>query len=112
MEKDEILELTAAIHQIVRLVPSGRATSYGALARAVGRPDHARLVGRIMGSSDSMQSALPAYRVVNSQGILTARAAFDTPTRMRELLEAEGVVVRNHRIADWKKIFWDPQKEL
>lgn len=112
MEKDEIKELTAAVYEIVALVPVGRATSYGAIARAIGRPDHSRLVGRIMGACDSDHTRIPAHRVVNSQGVLSARAAFGTPTRMQELLEAEGTVVRNHRIVNWKKVFWNPQDEL
>ena len=112
MEKEEIKELTAAVYEVVALIPAGRATSYGAIARAIGRPDHSRLVGRIMGACDSMLTGLPAHRVVNSSGELSGRFAFDSPTRMQELLEAEGIPVRNHRIAGWKKIFWDPQEEL
>lgn len=109
MEKDETRDLTAAIHQLVRRIPPGRATSYGALARAAGRADQARLVGRILAASDGI---LPAHRVVNSQGVLTARGAFDTPRRMQELLEAEGVAVCNGRIVGWKKVFWDPLNEI
>lgn len=112
MEKAEIRELTEAVYEIVSLIPPGRATSYGAIARAIGRTDHSRLVGRIMGNCDSEQTGIPAHRVVNSQGILSARAAFGTPTRMQELLEAEGVTVRNHRIVNWKKVCWNPQDEL
>ena len=112
MEKSEIDELTGAVYEIVGLIPKGRATSYGAIARAVGRPDHSRMVGRIMGACDSDRTGIPAHRVVNSQGVLSARAAFGTPTRMQELLEAEGIAVRNHRIVNWKKIFWDPQAEI
>ena len=112
MEKSEIQELTLAVYEIVSLIPHGRATSYGAIAKAIGRPDHSRMVGRIMGVCDSDRTGIPAHRVVNSQGILSARAAFGTPTRMEELLEEEGVSVRNYRIVNWKKIFWDPMKEL
>lgn len=112
MDKAELQELTGAVYGIVRLVPEGRATSYGALARAIGRPDHSRLVGRIMGRCDSARSGVPAHRVVNSSGVLSARSAFETPTQMQELLEAEGVVIRNHRIVNWKRVFWDPIEEL
>ena len=112
MEKDEIIELTEAVYEIVALVPTGRATSYGAIAKAIGRPDHSRLVGRIMGACDSDRTGVPAHRVVNSQGVLSARAAFGTPTRMQELLEAEGITVRNDRIVNWKKVFWNPLEEL
>ena len=112
MEKEEIRELTEAIYEIVRLIPVGRATSYGAIARAIARPGHSRLVGRIMGSCDSDGTGIPAHRVVNSQGILSARAAFGTPTRMQELLETEGVTVNNNRISNWKKVYWNPLEEL
>jgi methylated-DNA-protein-cysteine methyltransferase-like protein len=112
VEQREIRELTEAVYGIVWLIPSGRATSYGAIARAIGWPGRARWVGRIVGSCDSELPGLPAHRVVNGQGILTARSAFESPTRMQELLEAEGVAVRDHRIVGWKNVFWDPQKEL
>ncbi|MCD8186310.1 MAG: MGMT family protein [Rikenellaceae bacterium] len=101
-------ELTEAVYEIVHLIPAGRATSYGAIARAVGMPRHSRLIGRILANSQDV----PAHRVVNSQEMLSARTAFQTPTRMQELLEAEGIEVRNHRIVNWKTIFWNPQEEL
>ena len=112
MEKDEIKELTAAVYQIVALIPIGRATSYGAIARAIGHPDHSRLVGRIMGACDSDRTGIPAHRVVNSQGILSARTAFETPSRMQELLQEEGIIVHHNRIVNWKKIYWNPLDEL
>ena len=112
MEKEEMQELTTAVYDIVRLIPAGRATSYGAIAQAVGRPNHSRLVGRIMGTCDSVRTGVPAHRVVNSQGVLSARAAFETPGRMQELLESEGVVVRENRIVHWKKTSWNPLEEL
>ncbi len=102
----------AAVYAIVRLIPSGRATSYGAIARAIGRPDHARWVGRIMGRGDSALPGLPAHRVVDSRGELSGRGAFDPPGRMQELLESEGVAVCRHRIVNWKHVFWDPIEEL
>lgn len=110
MTPNEIRELTAAVHTIVRLIPRGRATNYGAIARAIGRPGHARLVGRIMGGG--APSGLPAHRVVDSQGRLSGRGAFGAPGRMRELLESEGVAVRENRIVNWRGVFWDPIEEL
>ena len=112
IDTKEITELTAAVCQIVGLIPSGRATSYGAIARAIGHPGHARLVGRIMGHGDSVHSDLPAHRVVNSRGMLSGYGAFDPPGRMQELLESEGVAVRCRRIVNWKHVFWDPSEEL
>lgn len=100
-----------AVYEIVRMVPRGRATSYGAIARAAGYPTLSRMVGRIMaGAADG--DGVPAHRVVNSSGVLSGRAAFGTPGRMAELLEAEGIVVTNNRIAGWKEVFWDPLNEI
>ncbi len=98
----------AAVMDIVRLVPRGRATSYGAIAHAVGHPALPRMVGRIMGGAEGV----PAHRVVGSGGMLTGHMAFGAPGRMRELLEAEGVEVVNNRIRNWKQVFWDPLKEI
>ncbi len=103
-------EFVEAVYEIVRLIPPGRATSYGAIARAAGHPCHARAVGHIMGKCTG--SVIPSHRVVNSQGVLSARAAFGSQDHMQELLETEGVAVRNNRIAEWRKVFWDPLKEL
>ncbi len=98
-----------AVKDIVRLIPHGRATSYGAIAQAVGHPTLSRMVGRIMaaGSED-----IPAHRVVGSGGILTGQAAFGAPGRMQQLLEAEGVEVAGNRISNWRKIFWNPLNEI
>lgn len=112
MDKTEQGYFAQAVYDIVRLVPAGRATSYGAIARAAGHPGHSRLVGRIMAVCDSAASGIPAHRVVNSQGVLSAAAAFGAPGRMRQLLEAEGVEVAGERIRRWKQVFWDPMEEL
>ncbi len=110
VEKEERLGLQQAVYDIVRLVPRGRATSYAAIARAAGYPSHSRLVGRMMaGCSDD---GVPAHRVVNSQGVLSGRAAFGAPDRMQSLLEAEGIEVANHRIKSWKRVFWNPIDEI
>lgn len=112
MEQVQREEFTQAVYAIVRLIPAGRATSYGALARAAGYPGYARMAGRVMGLCDSAATGIPAHRVVNSAGELSGRFAFETPEQMQELLEAEGVAVRNHRIVGWKKVFWNPLEEL
>lgn len=103
-------EFRQLVFQAVRLIPPGRATSYGAIARAVGCPTLPRLVGRVLGGCSAQD--VPAHRVVNSQGVLSGREGFATPTRMRELLESEGVRVSNDRIKDWKKVFWDPAEGI
>lgn len=104
-------EMRRAVLQIVRMIPYGRATSYGAIARAVGHPTLSRMIGRIV-ACDAHGGYVPAHRVVNSQGVLTGRSAFGHPARMRELLEEEGIRVVHNRIANWKEVFWDPITEI
>lgn len=99
------------VYDVVRQIPSGRATSYGAIAKYLGNKRGARIVGWAMGNSYQEQG-IPAHRVVNSQGILSAKQLFETPKTMQERLESEGVVVKNDKIQNWKECFWDPEKEL
>jgi methylated-DNA-protein-cysteine methyltransferase-like protein len=99
------------VYQVVREIPRGRVTSYGTIAHYLGLKSGARMVGYAMNAAHTMPD-VPAQRVVNRQGLLTGKSHFATPTRMQELLEAEGVVVENDRVRDFEKIFWDPEKEL
>ncbi|MDH6341987.1 methylated-DNA-protein-cysteine methyltransferase-like protein [Parabacteroides sp. PFB2-12] len=102
-----------AVYEIVRTIPFGRATSYGAIAKAIGHPNLSRLVGKIMSTCESATNNMPAHRVVNSQGILSGREAFGSDQEMQRLLEAEGItVVNNHRIQSWKTVFWNPLEEI
>lgn len=103
-------DFVAAVYQMVKTVPRGRATSYGAIARAIGYPNMSRMVGKVMGGCS--ETGVPAYRVVNSQGVLSGKNAFSTPTEMQERLEEEGIRVENNRIKDWKRVFWDPMREI
>ncbi len=99
------------VYQVVREIPRGRVTSYGTIAHYLGLKSGARMVGYAMNAAHTMPD-VPAQRVVNRQGLLTGKAHFETPTRMQELLEAEGVVVENDKVCDFDKLFWDPEKEL
>jgi methylated-DNA-protein-cysteine methyltransferase-like protein len=99
------------VYEVVRLIPSGKATSYGAIAAYLGSKRGARMVGWAMGASYT-KHGVPAHRVVNRDGLLSAKLLFGTPTRMQELLEGEGVTVKNDKIQNWDKVFWDPEKEL
>ena len=99
------------VYDVVRLIPPGRATSYGAIAAYLGSKRGARMVGWAMGNSFTQEN-IPAHRVVNKQGLLSAKHLFETPTAMQERLESEGVVVENDSIQNWEKCFWDPEKEL
>jgi len=99
------------VYEVVKLVPAGRATSYGAIASYLGLKRGARQVGWAMGSSYSVHG-IPAHRVVNKEGVLTAKQLFETPTTMQKKLESEGVEVKDDKIQNWNKYFWDPEKEL
>ena len=99
------------VYQVVREIPKGRVTSYGAIAHYLGLKSGARMVGYAMNAAHSMPD-VPAQRVVNRLGLLTGKHHFGTPTRMQELLEADGVVVENDQVKDFDKVFWDPEKEL
>ena len=103
--------LEQSIYEIVCLVPKGRATSYGAIAKAIGYSNFSRFVGKVMGQCPS-DAGIPAHRVVNGQGYLSAKDAFGAPEQMQERLESEGIVVVNNRIRNWKRIFWDPMSEI
>jgi len=100
------------VYSVVRLVPSGRVTTYGAIARFIGSPGAARTVGWAMNASPKGAGYVPAHRVVNRNGMLTGKHHFRHPGMMRELLESEGIKVEDDQILDFKKLFWDPYKEL
>lgn len=99
------------VYQVVREIPKGRVTSYGAIAHYLGLKSGARMVGYAMNAAHSVPD-VPAQRVVNRLGLLTGKHHFASPTRMQELLEAEGVVVENDQVKDFDQVFWDPEKEL
>lgn len=99
------------VYQVVREIPRGRVTSYGAIANYLGLKSGARMVGYAMNAAHSMPD-VPAQRVVNRLGFLTGKHHFGSPNRMQELLEADGVVVENDQVKDFDKVFWDPEKEL
>jgi len=101
-----------AIYDLVRCVPKGRVTSYGAVAAAVGVKSGARLVGYAMNLSHNAKPKVPAHRVVNRNGMLTGKHHFNPPELMQQLLEKEGVKVVDDTIVDFDKLFWDPFIEL
>ncbi|MCU0442938.1 MAG: MGMT family protein [Bacteroidia bacterium] len=99
------------VYEVVKLIPKGRVTSYGAIAKYLGAAKSSRTVGYAMNAAHSLPD-VPAQRVVNRNGLLTGKHHFATPTRMQELLEAEGVIVKNDQVIDFDVKFWDPMKEL
>lgn len=100
------------IYDIVRHVPKGRVTTYGAVAAAMGAKSGARLVGYAMNSCRGVKPKVPAHRVINRNGMLTGKHHFETPDRMQELLEKEGIKVIDDKVVDFQKLFWDPVKDL
>ncbi len=100
------------VYEVVKMVPPGRVTSYGAIARYLGAPGASRMVGWAMNTSHSSEDYIPAHRVVNRNGLLTGKHHFDTPLAMQELLESEGVEVENDKVKDFDILFWNPVREL
>jgi len=99
------------IYQVVRLIPTGRVTSYGAIAKYLGAAKSARVVGYAMNASHSLED-VPAHRVVNRNGLLSGKMHFETPDTMQDLLEAEGVKVKENQIQNFENVFWNPMEEL
>ena len=95
---------------VARLIPKGRVTSYGAMAKYLGSVKSARMVGWAMNASKNTD--VPAHRVVNRVGLLSGEKHFSTPTEMQLLLEKEGVDVKKQHIQNFKELFWDPSLEL
>lgn len=100
------------VYEVVRLIPPGRVTSYGAIAAYLGSAQSSRMVGWAMNQAHGQQPYVPAHRVVNRNGLLTGKHHFGTSTAMQELLEAEGVRVKDDQICDFERHFWNPLTEL
>ena len=100
------------VYEVVRQIPKGRVTSYGAIANFLGTKLSARMVGWAMNLAHSAKPKVPAHRVVNRNGMLSGKAHFGTPTLMEELLAKEKIKVEEDAIIDFKNLFWDPAKEL
>lgn len=101
-----------AIYDVVRAVPKGRVTTYGAVAAAIGVKSSARMVGYAMNASHNAKPKVPAHRVVNRNGMLTGKHHFNPPELMQQLLEKEGIKVEDDTILNFDKHLWEPLKEL
>jgi methylated-DNA-protein-cysteine methyltransferase-like protein len=99
------------VYDVARQIPAGRVTSYGAIASYLGTKGSSRMVGYAMQAAGSANPPVPAHRVVNRQGLLTAKFHFGGDL-MQRLLEAEGVQVKEDQVQDFKTVFWDPAVEL
>jgi len=99
------------VYQVVKLIPPGRVTSYGAIARYLGAAKSARMVGWALNNSHNMES-IPAQRIVNRFGLLSGKSHFGGTNAMQQLLEAEGVKVKENQVQNFNDIFWDPATDL
>ena len=99
------------VYEVAKLIPYGRVTSYGAIAKYLGAAKSARMVGWAMNASHN-NDAVPAHRVVNRNGLLTGKHYFDGTNLMQQLLENEGIIVFENQIQNFQSVFWDPYKEL
>ena len=99
------------VYIVVKKIPYGRVTSYGAIAKYLGAERSARMVGWAMNASHG-QEDIPAHRVVNRNGLLTGKTHFEGTNLMQQLLENEGICVKNNQILNFKSIFWNPQDNL
>ena len=109
--KPETLHFFDRVYEVVKQIPSGKVTNYGAIARYLGAARSARLVGYAMNASHNMDD-VPAHRVVNRNGLLTGKFHFDGTNLMQQLLENEGVKVKNNQVENLKDYYWDPNEAL
>ena len=108
--KPETSNFYDKVYEVANLIPFGRVTSYGAIAKYLGAARSARMVGYAMNGSHGKD--VPAHRVVNRKGLLTGKHHFEGTHLMQQLLESEGIKVRDNQIQNFEKVFWDPSKEL
>ena len=108
--KPKTLGFFEKVYEVARQIPSGRVTSYGAIAKYLGATKSARIVGYAM--NNSSEKDVPAHRVVNRKGLLTGKHHFEGTSLMQQLLENEGVEVVDNQIQNFEALFWDPSKEL
>jgi methylated-DNA-protein-cysteine methyltransferase-like protein len=99
------------VYEVASLIPYGRVTSYGTIAKYLGSGGSARMVGWAMNASHK-QDNVPAHRVVNRIGLLTGKHHFESNQMMEQMLESEGIKVEDNKVVEFTKLFWDPQKEL
>lgn len=108
--KPETSSFFDKVYEVANLIPYGRVTSYGAIAKYLGAAKSARMVGYAMNGSHGKD--VPAHRVVNRKGLLTGKHHFEGTNLMQQLLESEGIKVAENQIQNFEKVFWDPSKEL
>ena len=112
MKKKEENDFFSKVYEVTKLIPFGRVTSYGAIARYLGTGRSARMVGWALNICHSRGEFIPAHRVVNRNGLLSGKHHFGNSTTMAQLLRNENLVVEDDRVVDFREKFWDPAKEL
>jgi methylated-DNA-protein-cysteine methyltransferase-like protein len=111
-ENDSGNDFFSRVYDVTRMIPYGRVTSYGAIARFLGSGRSARMVGWALNSSHTNPDFIPAHRVVNRKGILSGKNHFGSPTMMEQLLANEGLIIEDDKILNFEERFWDPLREL
>ena len=106
----ETISFFDKVYEVVKQIPFGRVTSYGAIAKYLGAARSSRMVGYAMNNSHDKD--VPAHRVVNRKGLLTGKHHFEGTNLMQQLLESEGLKIKDNQIQDFDELFWDPMKEL
>ncbi len=109
MEQTDFFTL---VYQVVREIPKGRVSSYGAIAKYLGATRGARMVGWAMNNAHNQIKYVPAHRVVNRNGQLTGKVHFATPNQMEEMLKKEGIIIKKNQIINFESVFWNPSTEL
>jgi methylated-DNA-protein-cysteine methyltransferase-like protein len=107
----ETISFFERVYEVVRQIPYGRVTNYGAIAKYLGATRSSRLVGYAMNASHTTKD-VPAHRVVNRNGLLTGKHHFEGTQLMQQLLESEGITVKDNQVQNLKSVYWDPSKEL
>ena len=109
--KESHYDFFEKVYEVVRLIPRGRVTSYGAIGRFLGHNRSARLVGYALNHCHTLGN-VPAHRVVNAKGLLSGKHHFGAPDIMQKLLEEEGVEIKEDQVQDFKTKYWDPSENL
>ena len=112
MKKNDENDFFSKVYEVTKLIPWGRVTSYGAIARYLGSGRSARMVGWALNISHGKSGFIPAHRVVNRNGLLSGKYHFGNSTTMEQLLRNENLTVEGDRVIDFEEKFWDPAKEL
>ena len=99
------------VYKVVKMIPSGRVSTYGLIAKYLGSEKSSRVVGYAMNASHNLED-VPAHRVVNRNGLLTGKHHFAGTNLMKDLLESEGVKIFENTVLDFENVVWNPSKEL